>query len=337
MAPSPRGDGRAGPPVRILVVALVMQIVLGAAIIYGAVAGFPLIGGGGDGAPATTEQRPAAPPMAGRPGTSRRRTVDRFDARAAYALAAGQVRVGQRPAGSPQLRRLAEQLRRRLPGGRFEAVAGWPRLRNVVGTLPGTLPAIVIGAHYDTLVKPRGAVGANNGAAGTAIVVQLARDLQRVKRPPGAPELRFVLFDGEEPAAGLPEEQTDFYAVGVRGSRSDAARHARTTRAMLLLDYVGNRGLQLPREGSSDPALWSRLRAAAAKVGAGAVFPDATETTILDDHTPFLRAGVPAVDLIDWRYPGHTPADTLDKLSLRSMDAVGETLAELLVGLGPAR
>jgi Zn-dependent M28 family amino/carboxypeptidase len=263
--------------------------------------------------------------------------VNRFDARAAYALAARQVRAGPRPAGSPQLRRLAEQLRRRLPSGRFEAVAGWPALRNVVGTLPGTRPAIVIGAHYDTLAKPPGAVGANNGAAGTAIVVQLARDLQRVKRPAGAPELRFVLFDGEEPAAGLPEEQGDFYAAGLRGSRSYAARHATATRAMLLLDYVGNRGLRLPREGSSDPALWSRLRGAAAKVGAGAVFPGGTETTIIDDHTPFLRAGVPAVDLIDWRYPGHTPADTLDKLSVRSMDAVGETLAELLLGLGRAR
>jgi glutaminyl-peptide cyclotransferase len=333
MARASRSDGQGGPSVRILVVALVMQIVLGAAIIYGAVAGFPLIGGGGD-PPRTTQQRPAAPPLAHPAGRS---SAHRFDARAAYALAAAQVRAGQRPAGSPQLRRLAEQLRRRLPDGRFEPVAGWPSLRNVVGTLPGSRPAIVIGAHYDTLVKPPGAVGANNGAAGSAIVVQLARDLLRVKRPAGAPELRFVLFDGEEPAAGLPEEQADFYAAGLRGSRSYAARHAKETRAMLLLDYVGNRGLRLPREASSDPTLWSRLRGAAQKVGAAAVFPDATETAIIDDHTPFLRAHVPAVDLIDWRYPGHTPADTLDKLSVRSMDAVGETLAELLVGLGRAR
>jgi hypothetical protein len=336
MARRSRGGARGGPPVRILVVALVLQLVLGAAIIYGAVAGFPIIGGGGDSAPGTTGQRSAAPPIAGRAGPSAR-GAGRFDARAAYALAARQVRVGPRPAGSPQLRRLAEQLRRQLPGGRFEAVAGWPRLRNVVGTLPGAGPAIVIGAHYDTLVKPPGAVGANNGAAGSAIVVQLARDLQRVRRPAGAPELRFVLFDGEEPAAGLPEEQSDFYAAGLRGSRSYAARHAAATRAMLLLDYAGNRGLRLPREGSSDVRLWSRLRDAATKAGAGAVFPDATETTIIDDHTPFLRAGVPAVDLIDWRYPGHTPADTLDKLSAQSMDAVGETLAELLTRQGWAR
>jgi glutaminyl-peptide cyclotransferase len=72
-------------------------------------------------------------------------------------------------------------------------------------------------------------VGANNGAVGTAIVVQPARDIGELRRPPNAAELRFVLFDGEEPPHGLPEETTDFYATGLRGSRAYAARHARTT------------------------------------------------------------------------------------------------------------
>ena len=80
-----------------------------------------------------------------------------------------QVKIGQRPAGSPQLRRLAVRLRKRMPHGRFEKIPGEPRLRNVVGTVPGAKPALVIGAHYDTLVKPKGFVGANNGAAGSAI------------------------------------------------------------------------------------------------------------------------------------------------------------------------
>jgi glutaminyl-peptide cyclotransferase len=97
-----------------------------------------------------------------------------------------------------------------VPRGRFEPVPGEPDLRNVLGTVPGQQPAIVIGAHYDTLAEPRGFVGANNGAAGTAIAVQLARELAGEPRPPGAPELRFVLFDGEEPPRGLPEETSDF-------------------------------------------------------------------------------------------------------------------------------
>jgi hypothetical protein len=99
---------------------------------------------------------------------------------------------------------------------------------------------------------------------------------------------------------------------------------------MVLLDYVGGRGLRLPREGSSDPALWARLRAAAQAVGAGRVFPARTGITILDDHTPYLRAGVPAVDLIDWSYPGHTLRDGLALMSERSLDAVGETVLELV-------
>jgi glutaminyl-peptide cyclotransferase len=202
-------------------------------------------------------------------------------------------------------------------------------LRNVVGTLPGRRPGILVGAHYDTLVEPPGFVGANNGAAGTAVVIEAARALSRVRRPAGAAEVRFVLFDGEEPAAGLPEESTDFYSEGLRGSRAYVARHPARTAAMMLLDYVGNRGLRLPREGSSTPALWARVRAAARRLGAARFFPDETGATIVDDHTPFLRSGVPAVDLIDWSYPGHDLSDGLDKLSRQSLDAVGETVVDV--------
>jgi glutaminyl-peptide cyclotransferase len=256
--------------------------------------------------------------------------LHRFDADAAWETIELQLRYGQRPAGSPQLRRLATHLRRMLPRGRFEAIPGHRRLRNVVGILPGRRPALVVGAHYDTLAKPKGFVGANNGAAGTAIVVQLARDLRRLRRPGGAPELRFVLFDGEEPPVGLPEETRDFYSVGLRGSRAYVARHVWDTGAMVLLDYVAGRGLRLPREGSSTPALWAQVRAAGRRAGQAAVFPNRVEKVIVDDHTPFLQAGIPAVDLIDWSYPGHNVSDTLDKLSHRSLDAVGETMVELV-------
>ena len=258
----------------------------------------------------------------------------RFDARAAYRLAALQVRYGQRPAGSAQLLNVAERLRSYMPpGGHFEAIPGEPRLRNVVVTVGSRKPAIVVGAHYDTLVKPKGFVGANNGAAGSAIVVELARTLARLGTPKGAREVRFVLFDGEEPAAGLPEEQSDFYATGLRGSRADAQRNARSTKAMILLDYVGNRGLRLPREATSSLALWAQLRRAARTAGVASVFPDRVGTSITDDHTPYLKAGVPAVDLIDWSYPGHEKSDTLDKLSARSMDAVGESVLGLVQNL----
>jgi hypothetical protein len=272
------------------------------------------------------------------PGARPGLRVDRFDAQRAWRTVERQLTYGQRPAGSPQLRRLAKALRPQLPNGRFARLPGEPGLRNVVGTLPGRRPGILIGAHYDTLVKPRGFVGANNGAAGSAVVIEAARALAHIRRPPEAREVRFVLFDGEEPAAGLPEESTDFYHAALRGSRAYTRQNRGRTAAMILLDYVGGRGLRLPREGSSTPALWARLRTAARTVGAIRFFPDETGTTIVDDHTPFLRAGVPAVDLIDWSYPGHDLSDQLDRLSRGSLDAVGETVVQLVSALRqPAR
>jgi glutaminyl-peptide cyclotransferase len=256
--------------------------------------------------------------------------VSHFDSQQAWALVKRQVDAGPRPAGSPPLRRLATELRSLLPNGHFEAVPGQPGLRNVVGTLPGRRPGIVVGAHYDTLVKPRGFVGANNGAAGTAVVIETAQALSALPRPARAREVRFVLFDGEEPAAGLPETAAEFYREGLRGSKAYVAANRNRTEAMILLDYVGNRGLRLPREESSDPKLWRRVLGAAATVGASGYFSSETVPGILDDHSPFRRGGIPAVDLIDWKYPGHSLGDGLDKISRRSLDGVGETIVALV-------
>jgi glutaminyl-peptide cyclotransferase len=199
----------------------------------------------------------------------------------------------------------------------------------VVGTVPGTGPPIVVGAHYDVEARPKGFVGANDGAAGTAAVVELARVMARAKRPEGAPELRFVLFDGEEEPAGCE----DFARCGLRGSRAYVARHAgEGIQAMILLDYVGSKRLRLPREASSTEELWIELREAARRVGTQRVFPATSDAALLDDHTPFLEQGIPAIDLIDWQYPHKdTLRDTVDKTSPQALDAVGETVAELLL------
>jgi glutaminyl-peptide cyclotransferase len=303
----------------VLVVALVVQLVLGAGLILVAVNGFPLIGGGGDG---KGDRAPAVAPPVPKP------SADRFDAPRAFALIRRELSYGQRPAGSAPLRRLAEVLRRELPDGRFEPVTGHPGLRNVVGTLPGRAPAIVVGAHYDSEYHPKGFVGANDSAAGTAAVVELARDL----RSSSGREVRFVLFDGEEEGPGCPNARFDRCAL--RGSRAYVAAHRREVGQMVLLDYIANRGVRLPREGSSTPALWARVRAAAHEVGVGAVFPPTDQVTIYDDHTPFLRAGIPAVDLIDFSYRyADGLQDTIDKLSAASLDAVGETVFALVSGL----
>ncbi|MEA2181758.1 MAG: glutaminyl-peptide cyclotransferase [Solirubrobacteraceae bacterium] len=274
----------------------------------------------------------AAPAVPTAPGVPKA-IVNRFDGPRAFALLRAQVRdYGWRPAGSAALRRLALRLRGLLPGGRFEPLAGSPALRNIVGTIPGRRPAILVGAHYDVESLPKGFVGANDGAAGTAAVVYLAKALARAPRPSNARAVRFVLFDGEEEPAGC----ADFLNCGLRGSKDYAERHAKDVRSMVLLDYIAAKDdLRFPREGGSDPALWEKLRSAAGAVGVGSLFPAGLRFgEILDDHTPFTSRGVPAIDIIDFDYaPRDTLADNLTQVSERSIDAVGEAVYRLVARL----
>lgn len=256
--------------------------------------------------------------------------ADRFDAPAALRIAKFQIDSGPRPAGSRTLRKVAERLRAMLPDGRFEDVPAHPGLRNIVGSLPGPGPVIVIGAHYDTQPYPRGYLGANDAAAAVGAVVEIARAMARAKRPSQAPGIRFVLFDGEE--SPLPHDG-DFYRRALRGSRAYVGTHAEEVRELVLLDYIGGRNLQLPREGNSTPGLWAEIRRAAIASGHGRLFPDRVGAALYDDTTPFLEAGIPAVDLIDWSYPHEGRlSDTYDKLDVRSVDAVGETVLSWLLG-----
>src|SRR4051794_24400944 len=263
-------------------------------------------------------------PFAGDDGGNTSAKTNRFDGRAAFGFVKMQLAYGPRPAGSPASRRLADKLRTLLPNGRFQPVPGG--LRNIVGTVPGRDPTrtVVIGAHYDTKDVP-GFLGANDGAGGTAAVVQLARQL--TPRTIG-PTILFVLFDGEESPKGVPD--SEFLARGLRGSKV-AAKAFRHAEAMILLDFVADKDLSLPREATSDPQLWQRLRQAADKAGVIAYFPPRTGIGIEDDHTPFIQQRIPSIDLIDWGFPCyHQTCDNLSAVSERSLDASGEAVAGLL-------
>jgi len=252
-------------------------------------------------------------------------SVDRFDARRAFADLRAQVALGRRPAGSAASRALAERLKARLPRGRFEAVPGG--LRNVVGVLPGRGRPILVGAHYDTKDIP-GFVGANDGAGGVAAVLELSRALGHGRRACER-EIRFVMFDGEESPAGSPDAA--FLRDGLRGSKAYAAAHADELAAVVVVDFVADKDLAIRRESGSSAALWRLLRDSARRAGTIDAFPAGTGGRILDDHTPFAERGVPAIDLIDFDYPPfHTPEDTLDKVSARSLDQAGEALVEMV-------
>jgi len=264
----------------------------------------------------------AAPPAA-----SAAKRADRFDSARAWAHLRHQVELGPRPSGSPQLAMLAAYLRDRLPRGHFEPVPGHPGLRNVAGRIPGRKPAVVLAAHYDTKALP-GFVGANDGAGGTAAVLEISRALRKLERPRGAPEIRFALFDGEE----ATDDTRPFEATALRGSKAYAARHGDAVRALVLLDFVAEKGaMRIPREAGSDARLWARLRAAAKRAGTAEAFPPGLVGEITDDHTPFRRRGIPAIDLIDFTFPcWHETCDDLSAVSERSLDLSGEAVLELL-------
>jgi glutaminyl-peptide cyclotransferase len=249
--------------------------------------------------------------------------VDRFGEDAAWTFLVRQVELGPRPAGSTASRRLATLLRSSLPRARFQRVPGG--LRNVLATVPGRNPGrvVVIGAHYDTKDLD-GFVGANDNASGVAVVRQLARTIR-----PGSlrPTVVFVFFDGEETPRGVPDSQ--ILRSGLRGSKV-AARSLRGAEAMILVDLVGDRLLRIPRDVRADPDLWRDLRAASARVGTKGHFPTRT-FEILDDHIPFARAGVRTLPLVDFGFRcWHKACDDLSAVSRTSLDAVGETLLELL-------
>lgn len=251
---------------------------------------------------------------------------DRFDEDTAWAFLERQVKLGPRPAGSPASRRLAAILQSSVPRGRYQRVPGG--LRNVVGTVRGRDPKrfVVVGAHYDTKDHP-GFVGANDGASGTAVVRQLART---IKPGQARPTLVFVFFDGEESPTGRDGQIARF---GLRGSKV-AARAFRRADAAIILDFVGDRELSIPREQLSNYRLWRQLRSAAARAGHAATFPPRTQAPVIDDHIPFQQAGVPAIDLIDLDFPcWHRTCDDMTAVSAESLDAVGETMMEMLLRL----
>jgi glutaminyl-peptide cyclotransferase len=296
--------------VKLLVIVLVVQAVLGLTLIaLVATDNLPFTDEEADGA-----AEPPAPAVA----------VDRFDSEAAWKLLVEQVELGPRPAGSEPSRRLAARLKELVPNGRYQRVPGG--LRNVIGSVPGRERGyVVVGAHYDTKDVP-GFLGANDGASGTALVAQLARTIRRPRH-----RIYFIFFDGEESPRGTPNYA--FLRRGLRGSKVAAPRFS-DARAMVLLDFVGDHRLRIPREANSNLELWSRLRAAARRVGAGRVFPDETFGAVSDDHVPFLQEGVPSIDLIDFDFPCfHKVCDDLGVVSERSLDAVGETVLELVRGL----
>jgi glutaminyl-peptide cyclotransferase len=270
-------------------------------------------------------------------------TSSTFNAQRAYRDLVSQVRFGPRPAGSTANLVEARFIAKRLRQAGVHGVRIQRPERNVVGRIPGMQPGVVVvGAHHDTKDIP-GFVGANDGASGVALVLELARDLPD---PLDGPSIEFALFDAEEARGDRPFRRdgdrgsTQFVRYASAGGRQGSPP-LRDIRAMVLFDMVGDCDLAVPREANSDPQLYAAFTdAARSRSGSSAPF-EGTAGPIDDDHTPFERAGIPSVDLIDFDFgPGPTPGgwwhtrqDTLRHVCARSLGLVGEPALAALPGI----
>jgi len=267
-----------------------------------------------------------------------------FDGERAFAHVRKMVEMGPRPAGSAELARTREYLISelqtaglKLTSDQFTAQtpAGAREMVNVTAELAGESPdVIIISSHYDTKpVKEFRFVGANDGGSSTGALVEIARALAASGRPKPRFTYRFVFFDGEEAfCKGWDECKNAGAPDNTYGSRRYVAQLAsrgetKQVRAMILLDMIGYTNLSIPRETLSTPWLVDIIWETARELGYSAQFPD-TEHSVEDDHIAFLRAEIPVVDLIqlsDYPY-WHQAGDTLDKISPRSLQIVGETV-----------
>jgi glutaminyl-peptide cyclotransferase len=270
-------------------------------------------------------QRPAASPA-------------KFDSSRAWEHLRRQVSFGPRPSGSAAIvetrRYILDQLKAAGIDGREQAFdantpLGRVKMANVIGTIPGTrAERIALATHFDTkLFREFRFVGASDGASSTAAVLELGRVLKGRQNPY---TIELVFFDGEEAVNREWRDPDNTY-----GSRHyvQAAREAGTLaglKALILLDLIGDRNLNIRREANSTDWLVDILWASAKKLGHSQSFlPD--ETPIEDDHMHFLRAGVPAADIIDLDYPAwHTAQDDLDAVSARSLQIVGDVVLDAL-------
>ncbi|MFQ5818056.1 MAG: M28 family peptidase [Terriglobia bacterium] len=252
------------------------------------------------------------------------------------------VALGPRPPGSEGIRKARAYLRQQLRQAgvaveELKFIAQTPRgpvsMSNLVARIPGKHTDIVILAgHYDTLDTRRvpNFVGANDGGSSAAVLLELARVLAARRNHLS---IWIVFFDGEE-ALRQWSARDGLYGSRTLAERWRGERVLPRIRAFILLDMIGDRDLRLRRELNSTPWLVKLVWNAARDLGHAAHFSNQT-LVLEDDHLPFLRAGVPAVDLIDYDYgPGnrywHTADDTLDKLSARSFQVIGEVVLETL-------
>ncbi|HJR05941.1 MAG TPA: M28 family peptidase [Pyrinomonadaceae bacterium] len=283
------------------------------------------------------------PSPAASASTAATQTRPAFDGQRAFEHVRRMVEIGPRPAGSAELARTREYITSELQAANLKVTndaftaqtpVGARQMVNVTAELAGeSTDVIIISSHYDTKpYKEFRFVGANDGGSSTGALIEIARSLAAAGRKPRF-TYWFVFFDGEEAfckswsQCGTEEAPDNTYGSRRYVSQLAARGETKRVRSMILLDMIGYKNLAIPRESLSTPWLVDIIWDTADELGYSAEFPDAEES-VEDDHIPFLQAEIPVADLIQlsgYRY-WHTAEDTLDKISPRSLQVVGETV-----------
>ena len=262
-----------------------------------------------------------------------------FDGQRALEHVRQLVAIGPRVAGSPGAQRARDYISKEIAAlglraepQTFDAKTplGPVKMVNLRVAIPAGAsldgPRVILAGHFDTkLFKEFTFVGANDAGSSAAFLIEAARVLRERSLPM---PIELLFLDGEE---AVVEWQGDDHTYGSRHyvHAAERAGTLKNIRALILVDMIGDRDLRISREANSTPWLTETIWNTARRLKASA-FVDHI-TPIEDDHIPFLEAGVPAVDIIDLEYTAwHTAEDTLDKVSARSLQTVGDVVMEAL-------
>ena len=256
-----------------------------------------------------------------------------FDGQRALGLVETQVKFGPRIPGSQAHQQTVEWIQKELRNSGWNvslqegSVLNHP-VRNIIAQRGAGSPWLVLGAHFDTRMfadqdpdatkRKQPVPGANDGASGVAVLLELARVLPKNLKG----QVSLMFFDAED--------QGDFAGWDwILGSRLAADRLGAKPDAVVVIDMIGDADLNIYQERNSNANLNQSIWSVAAGLGYQNQLISKPKYAMEDDHTPFLARGIAAADLIDFDYPyWHTTQDTLDKVSAKSLSAVGLTLLE---------
>jgi glutaminyl-peptide cyclotransferase len=210
-----------------------------------------------------------------------------------------------------------------------ETIIAGKTVKNIIAKRGEGSPWIILGSHYDSRAtadqdknpanRTSPVPGANDGASSTAILLEIARVLPTQLNK----QVWLVLFDAEDDGNGSGSgwaNGSDYFVSQLQGKPD----------SVVVLDMLGDKDLNIFMEANSDRSLNKEIWGVAKELGYTQFIPK-YKYDMIDDHIPFIQAGIRAVDVIDFDYPyWHTTSDTFDKVSAESLKAVGDTIQKWL-------